>query len=168
MKKLAGGTLILILVFSFSGAQSPREVPSVMSVQQMEAYLTGEPITEALPAETFGYPNPERVLELEPKLTLTAEQKGQLQNLIKFTRGQAALFGKKIVGEELLLDEFFRKDRTDYAELANRIESIGNWYWRRRFVYLDAYRKTRTVLSTEQLKKYHELRSLPPEGAGAE
>ena len=163
MKKMTGGALVLMFVFSFSGAQSPREVPSVMTLPLMTAYLAGEPITETLPAETFGHPNPERVLELKEKLALTAEQKEQLQILAKFTRSQAALFGKKIVGEELLLDDFFRKGTTDYAALANRIESIGNWYWRRRLTFLEAYFKTRTVLSDEQLKIYRELRSLAPE-----
>ena len=167
MKKMAGGALVLIFVFSFSGAQPSREVPSVLTRKQMESYMAGAAVDEALPAETFGYPHVERVLELGEKLALTAEQKEQLQNLIKNTRSQAILMGRKSVGEELLLDDFFRKGQTDYAALANRLESIGNWYWRRRLIFLDAYLKTRMVLSAAQVKKYQELRSLAPEGAGA-
>lgn len=167
MKKILSGLTVLVFVFSAAGANPPREVPSVMTLKQMQAYLEGEPVDEALPAQAFGYPHPRQVLDLEKELELTAEQKKRMQYILTTTHSDAVALGKKIVGEELLLDDLFRKGKADlpafYAELGNRLESIGGWRWRLREAHLSAYVKTKMALNSDQLRKYHELQAAAPE-----
>jgi hypothetical protein len=167
MRKIIPKVLVLFSFFALAGAHPPKEVPSVMTLKQMNAYQEGIPVDENLPAETFGYPNPQRVLDLAQKLDLSAEQKGQIQNLLTITLNRALYFGRKIVAEELLLDDFFRKGEEDYAALSNRLESIGNSRWRLRLAHLEAYLKTKMVLNSDQLKKYHELCAASPEGVSS-
>ena len=159
VRNVAAGVLVGLLFFSIGKAQSPNEVPSGMSAAQIENYRAGEPFDETLPAETFGYPNPLRVLEWEDKLDLTDEQRKKIRGLADRMRREAALFGKKILANELLLDDFFRKGQTDPMALANRVESIGLLRWRLRFNMLSICVSTRTLLTDEQLKTYRELKS---------
>lgn len=171
MKNILSGLTVLIFVFQAAGANPPREVPSMMTLKQMQAYLEGEPVDETLPAQAFGYPHPRQVLDLGKELALTAEQKKRMDYILTTTRSDARALGKKIVGEELLLDDLFRKGNADlpsfYAELGNRLESIGGWRWRLRVAHLSLYVKTKMALNSDQLRKYHELRSAAPEGAQA-
>ncbi len=169
--KLFGGFLIFIFVFATAGGQPSREIPSVMTPQQEQAYLKGEPVDETLPAETFGYPNPQQVLEWDKQLELTADQREKIQNIADGTQRQAIYFGKKIIAEELLLDDLFRKGEGDlpsfYSALGNRLESIAGWRWRLRLTHLTAYAKTRMALNSDQLKKYRDLCAAQPAGASA-
>ncbi|MGE5693071.1 MAG: hypothetical protein ACM3YF_04750 [Candidatus Zixiibacteriota bacterium] len=157
--------------FSVAEGQPSREIPSVMTPQQEQAYLKGEPVDETLPAETFGYPNPERVLELSKQLELSAEQKNRIQDIIAGRQREVLYLGRKIVAEELLLDDLFRKGDENlasfYATIGNRLESIGGWRWRLRLAHLAAYAKTKAALNSGQIKKYHELRAALPAGASA-
>jgi hypothetical protein len=171
MERFLVSSLILLLVFSVAAGQPSREIPSVMTPQQQQAYLRGDPVDEILPAITFGYPNPERVLEWGEQLELTTEQKTRIREVIAARQRETLYLGKKIVAEELLLDDLFRKREGDlasfYAALGNRLESIGGWRWRLRMAHLAAYARTRAALNSDQLKKYHELRVALPAGASA-
>jgi len=171
MNRIIGGLLAFLFVFSVAGGNPPREIPSVMTLQEEQAYLTGEPVNETLPAETFGYPNPQLVLEWDKQLELTAEQRSKIQDIINSRQREALLFGKKIVAEELLLDDLFRKGEINlasfYSAIGNRLESIAGWRWRLRLAHLAAYAKTKMALNSGQLKKYHELRSALPEEVSA-
>lgn len=165
MKKLIAAILMWFFIFSFSGARSPKEIPSALTLQETEALLSGESINEFLPAETFGYPDPRQVAAMGKQLELSDEQKNMLQNILQIKRNQALYFGNKIVAEELLLDDLFRKNEANFANLGNRLESIGGWRWRLRQIHLEAYLKTRIVLSPDQLKRYQTLRAMQSKGA---
>jgi Spy/CpxP family protein refolding chaperone len=168
MKKIIGVFLLGLLVFALSKAHPTREIPSVLTQEEVDALLAGRSVMAALPAETFGYPNPQRVSNWARELDLTVEQQGQIKNLLTITHNRTTYFGRKIVGEELLLDDYFRQGKKNYAELSNRLESIGNSRWRLRLAHLEAYLKTKMVLDSNQLKKYHELRAASPTGVSAE
>ena len=157
------GFLGLLLISTLVLARPPKEIPSSLTLAGTEAYLSGDPQWEILPAETYGYPDPRRVLSLEKQLALTEEQLKKIRPWANRIHEETALLGKKIVGEELLLDHYFRKGETDYSALANRIESIGTLRWRLRLNVLRAYTNTRNFLNDEQLKKYRELKSLSME-----
>lgn len=150
----------LFFFFLAGSAHPPKEIPSAMTLAEMETYSSGAPFDELLPAETFGYPSPQRVMELDGELALTAEQRKKVGALADRMRKEAILYGKKITAQELLLDDFFRKGQTDPMALANRVESIGLLRWRLRFNMLSICVNTRNALTGEQLQKYHELRSL--------
>lgn len=152
----------MFVFMSLGEARPPREIPSAMTASEVEAYLSGEPQTEILSAETFGYPDPRRVVTLEKQLELTAEQLEKAVNWAGKVRRETALLGKKIIEQELFLDDYFRKGQTDYPALANRVESIGTLRWRLRLNLLHLYILTRELLTEEQLKKYHELKTQVP------
>ncbi|MCI0405108.1 MAG: hypothetical protein L0Z48_00305 [candidate division Zixibacteria bacterium] len=156
---LETGILGGLLLFSAGLARPSGEIPSGMTSSAMEKYQSGEPFDEIVPAETFGYPSPLRVLELAGKLDLTAEQEKKIRGLANRMSREAALYGKKIIAHELLLDDFFRKGQTDPMALANRVESIGLLRWRLRFNLLSLCVNTRSVLTAEQLQTYRGLRS---------
>ena len=158
MKILRFGMLSLVIV-SIAVAHPPQEVPSSMTAQEMQGYLSGEGMALVLPALTFGYPDPRRVLEFEMELGLTSEQKGKLQGISKYLSTQARYFGKKFVAEELLLDDFFRTAQTDLPGLSNQLEKIGNLEWNLRLVHLGSYVRTVKILTPEQLEKYRKLAS---------
>ncbi len=128
-----------------------------MTVREVETYLSGSPVGELLPAQTYGYPNPERVLELDRELGLTAEQRKKIQPLADRMRNDTGLYGKKIIAQELLLDDYFRKGETDPAALANRVESIGLLRWRLRFNLLSVCVLARNALTEGQVKRYRQL-----------
>ncbi len=152
------GLLGAFFLSSAGSAHPPKEIPSAMTLAEVETYNSGAPFDELLPAETFGYPNPQRVMELE--MELTAEQREKIGALAGRMRKEAILYGKKILAQELLLDDFFRKGQTDPMALANRVESIGLLRWRLRFNMLSICANTRNILTGEQLQKYRELRAL--------
>lgn len=151
--------VFLLLMAAVVTAHPPREVPSTMSAQDMERFLKGDDVGEGLPAETFGYPNPKAVLELERDLELTSEQKNKLQGIYRKMIFEASYVGKKLVAEELALDNFFRSGSLNADQLGNRIERIGGFRWRFRWAYLSAYVAARQVLTEDQLKKYQQLKA---------
>ncbi len=157
--KFLGMGLLGASFFFLAGSAHPKEIPSAMTQAEMETYLSGSPVDELLPAETYGYPSPLLVMERGGELALTAEQRNKVGALADRMQKEAALYGKKIIAQELLLDDFFRKGQTDPMALANRVESIGLLRWRLRFNMLSICVNTRSALTGEQLQKYHELRS---------
>jgi hypothetical protein len=142
-----------------TAAFPPAKVPSSMTASEVEAYFSGaEPGKETLPAETFGFPHPERVLEWGDKLGLAPEQRARVEEVLKIMKTDASYYGRKIVTEELALDEYFRSGGKELAPLANRVEKIGYLKWKHRLAQFTAYLYTRLVLSPEQLEKYRALR----------
>lgn len=162
----AGLGLFVVGLFFLSGWAGPiKEVPSGMTLQEAETYLSGSPVDELLPAQTYGYPTPQKVLELDRALGLTDPQRDKIETLAARIRTDAFFYGKKIIAQELLLDDYFRKGGTDPNDLANRVESIGLLRWRLRYNFLSACVLARTILTDEQLKKYRELAPLSPGGS---
>lgn len=156
------------LFFSHAAYSQPvGEVPSGMSAAEVESYQSSKPYNELLPAETYGYPDPRRVVEWQIQLELTDEQLKKLRPMANRIGRETALYGKKIIANERLLDDFFRKGETDPMALANRVESIGLLRWRLRFNLLSICVSTRAILTEAQLKTYRELRNSSPGGGAA-
>ena len=154
-----------LLLFQAGWAQPASEIPSGMSTAEVEAYRSGRPYNEILPAETYGYPDPRQILEWQNQLELSDEQLKKIRALANRMVKECVLYGKKIIANELLLDEFFRKGETDPMALANRVESIGLLRWRLRFNLLSICTSTKTLLDDQQLKRYRELHA-PSLGSG--
>jgi len=158
MRILKLSTLFL-LAGSMVFAGASKKVPVTMTSEEVEGYFSGAGMGQGQPAETFGYPGPKHVLELEKELELTPEQKYRVEAFFKKMGTEAVYFGKRLVVEELALDEFFRSGQTNLDALGNRLERIGGWKWKLRQAHLVAHVKTKLVLTPEQIKKYQELRS---------
>lgn len=158
MRALIRVLTLCILVVSVAAAQSS-DPPSSMTVEERKGYISGEGAGEGRPAETFGYPSPKRVLELEKELNLTTEQKSRISEIYMRMKRDGSFYGKRIVAEELALDNFFRTGQLDWAALANRVEKVGNLKWKFRTTHFAAHFKTRQVLTPEQVIKFQELRA---------
>lgn len=156
---------ILFLAGAVVSARPLREIPTSMKAEEAEGYFSGAGMGQGLPAETFGYPGPKHVLELEKELQLTPEQKYHLEAIYKKMHTDALFYGKKMVAEELALDNFFKSGQTNSDLLANRVEKIGGLKWKLRLTHLTAHLKTRLILTPEQIQKYQALRAAgsPPE-----
>jgi Spy/CpxP family protein refolding chaperone len=138
-------------------AQLPTKKPTSMTGDEMEGYLSGAELGQARPAEAFGYPVPKKVMELKGRLELSSNQEGQMDDIVKKLRTETRYYGKKIVVEELALDNYFRSGQTDFPALANRVEKIGGLRWKLRLAHLAARSSVRKVLTAEQLEKCREL-----------
>ena len=144
-------TTILCAVFSFSFCQAV--IPS-----DREGLLSGEGMGLASFAEMNSYPGPKHVLELKNQLGLTQDQEKKTETLMKGVQVSAKLLGAEIVGEEESLSKLFESGKITEKILRARAERIGTLRGQLRFIHMQAHVKMKTVLSSNQIQRYTELR----------
>lgn len=166
MKKLLWTLTLLIamplLAWSQAslGPDSGQESNRIKSLSETEVqgYLTGRGMGLAKPAELNSYPGPMHVLELAEKLQLSARQKSETQRAFERMRGEAIRLGKMIVEKEAKLNDLFAKGKAGQNAMQRNIREIARLQGELRAVHLGAHLAIKRVLSTDQVKKYDELR----------
>ena len=78
-----------------------------LSEQQFANLRAGKGMGLALAAELNGYPGPLHVLELADKLSLTPEQRQQVQLLYDTMLSEAIAAGERLIDSERALDAAF-------------------------------------------------------------
>ncbi|MBT8062165.1 MAG: hypothetical protein HKO64_00330 [Xanthomonadales bacterium] len=140
----------------YSGQQS-RPIKA-LSASQVKAYLEGQGMGYAKPAELNHYPGPRHVLELAGQLKLSASQLRQTRETERRMKESASALGAQLVELERSLDEAFASGQIDDDSLAGKIMQIAELDGQIRLAHLAAHLEMRRLLSSEQIVLYDQLR----------
>jgi hypothetical protein len=129
-----------------------------LTAEDIRAYLAGEGMGFALPAELNGYPGPRHVLDFADSLGLSADRRALVQDIFEHMHGEAVRLGEAIVAAEASLDSAFAEHRVAADDLEGRLSRIATLKGRLRYVHLGAHLETVALLSPEQVHIYQRLR----------
>lgn len=127
----------------------------VLTEQQVADLRAGRGMGMALPAELNGYPGPMHVLELADRLSLSADQRERVQRAFEAMKAEAIAVGEKLIAGETALDRGFKDRRQRLAELS---AAIGATQGELRAVHLKYHLTTAELLTSDQSRRYAELR----------
>lgn len=152
-----------LLVSSSACAQSPyagMETRGIkaLSDAQIGDLQAGRGMGFALPAELNGYPGPLHVLELADKLSLSAEQRGKVQQLFDAMKNEAISVGAKLIAEEAELDRQFSARSITPDSLRRMTAQIASTQGALRDTHLKYHLSTAALLSPHQIAQYAQLR----------
>ncbi len=129
-----------------------------LSEQQVADLKAGRGMGLALPAELNGYPGPLHVLELADGIGLGGEQRDRVKALFEAMKQEAIAAGEKLIDAEAALDRAFRDRTITPDRLAELTAQAGRLQGELRAVHLKYHLTTAQLLSTEQSRRYAELR----------
>jgi hypothetical protein len=109
-------------------------------------------------AELNGYPGPKHVLDLTSQLELNDTQIEQINNIYQNMKFEAIVLGEKIITVESQLNKKFSNDSIDEKYLQEKVHESAGHYAELRNVHLQSHVLMMTVLSSDQIQKYGELR----------
>lgn len=135
----------------------PRAIKA-LSDEQVADLRAGRGMGLALAAELNGYPGPMHVLELAQPLGLTADQRQHVQRLYDEMKAEAIDAGERLIRAEADLDRAFAAKSVDAGQLGDLTLTIGKRQGELRSVHLRYHLVTARLLTTEQLRRYDELR----------
>jgi hypothetical protein len=129
-----------------------------LTEQQVADLRAGRGMGLALAAELNGYPGPLHVIELADRIGLSVDQRQRVQQLHEAMKVEAISVGEKLISAETALDRAF-KDRSITPErLAELSAAIGKTQGELRAVHLKYHLTTAELLTSDQSKRYAELR----------
>jgi Spy/CpxP family protein refolding chaperone len=129
-----------------------------LSADDIAALLKGEGSGMAKAAELNGYPGPRHVLDLAGELSLTADQREQVQAIFDRMSAAAKPLGAELVEREQRLDRLFQSGDISPDRLGDETAGVAELQGRLRSVHLAAHLKTKALLSPEQIARYQQLR----------
>lgn len=136
-----------------------------LSRQQIDDYLAGRGMGQAMAAELNHYPGPLHVLELKEELVLGDDQIEQTQKLFATMQQQARKLGEQLVEGERALDRAFAEGNIDTKRLKELLEAIAEVQKELRFVHLQAHLQQKRILSRHQQLLYDRLRGYAGENS---
>lgn len=154
---LAAASIALAQQAGPYAGQHHRDIKA-LSPQETQDYLQGKGMGYAKAAELNGYPGPAHVLELAKQLGLTAEQRDAVARLKNSHHAEAKAIGLRRVESERALDALFRYGKATEAELAAAVRHAGMLEGEYRLSHLETHRRTRALLTDEQVARYDALR----------
>jgi Spy/CpxP family protein refolding chaperone len=146
--------------------QDTREVKA-LSQEEVKQYLSGSGMGYARAAELNHYPGPMHVLELADELQLTAEQRQRTRALMDAHKSDARALGRSVVDAESALDALFRSSNVSEADLAAQVRAVAAAQGDYRLSHLETHRRTRALLTPEQIARYDSLRGYGAGGTAA-
>jgi hypothetical protein len=129
-----------------------------LTPDEVQAYLAGEGMGLALPAELNGYPGPRHVLDLADSLGLTAERRALVRDVFDHMHGDAVRLGSAIVAAEASLDSAFAMRELTPESLSTRLNGIAALQGQLRYVHLAAHLRVASMLSPDEVRTYQRLR----------
>ncbi len=153
MNRISLAVVLLLVPLRYGFAQVPSD---------REVLLKGEGSSEMKSIESYGYPDPVRVLQFATTLNITTDQKRALQLIIDEMKTRSKELGQQIVRVESELDGAFRSGMVSDRSARDDAEQIGRMRGRLRGVYLAAFLGARRVLTSSQIDMYKKLIA-PPE-----
>ncbi|HLE47761.1 MAG TPA: Spy/CpxP family protein refolding chaperone [Candidatus Thermoplasmatota archaeon] len=162
-------TMFLMLAALVAGCNSPpSEGPSYpdllespirgLSLEQISSLENGSGSGLALPAELNGYPGPKHILEFQEELGLNDTQRQQITALFDSMRAEAKAGGQRVLAAYRALDQWFREEGRDAAELEPLLLEVGEAEAQLRGVHLRAHLASLPLLTIHQRAMYQELR----------
>ena len=164
-KKAIGFVMVLAMlagqsIASESHPYAGEEARDIKSLSQAEidGLLAGKGMGYGKAGELNGYPGPAHVLELGEKLSLSAEQRRETENIFSQMEASAKALGAELVTAERALDKAFRSKQIDESSLSTLAKDIGTIESRLRAAHLRAHLQQTKILTDEQISAYMELR----------
>jgi hypothetical protein len=167
MSRLCLAIVVTLAVLTSAQAQHAPASPyagwehravKALSDQQIADLRTGRGMGLALPAELNGYPGPAHVLELGVQLRLTTEQRTHVQELHAAMQAVAIPLGERLIEQEADLERQFATKSVTPASLQAASAEIGTTQGALRLAHLRYHLSTLDVLTSDQVRRYVELR----------
>jgi len=108
--------------------------------------------------ELNSYPGPLHVLQLADQLGLSETQRRSTDALYAKMRDEAVPLGRQIIEAERTLDRAFADGRIEPAILRSQLDAIAILQGNLRTVHLETHLAQRSLLTPEQISRYHALR----------
>jgi Spy/CpxP family protein refolding chaperone len=112
----------------------------------------------AFAADQHGYPGPLHVLELKDRLRLTPAQEAQVTALRDAMFAESRPKSARLLDAESRLRRLFADGAADEARVRAAVAEIERARFEVRVVHLLAHLQTRTLLTDDQRRLYHEAR----------
>jgi autonomous glycyl radical cofactor GrcA len=158
---------LLYVLFTWSAAtahaqhgdsgQHTRDIKA-LSAEEIEQYRTGAGMGHAKAAELNHFPGPMHVLELANELRLSDEQRAATRRLMDEHKREARAIGAKLIEAERAIEALFRNGKVEQNALARAVREAAAVEGEYRLSHLETHRRTRLLLTDEQVKRYDELR----------
>jgi len=156
-------TVALLLATGSAIAQMPyagmylRPVKA-LSEQQVADLNAGRGMGLAFAGELNGYPGPSHVIELADQLALRPDQRDKIKGLFESMKAEAVPLGSKLIAQETELDKLFASRSITPASLKASTAAIAVTQGELREIHLKYHLFAADILSSDQIKKYAELR----------
>jgi Spy/CpxP family protein refolding chaperone len=155
--------LVLVFVVFASAADQPyagQQARSVkaLSDQEIADYLQGHGMGLSKVAELNHYPGPRHVLDQADDLGLTKEQLAKAKAIWDLMDAKARALGEIIVAKENAPETMYSRGAATQADTRTAVDEIARLQADLRYTHLAAHLSMRSVLSTDQVAKYDELR----------
>lgn len=147
----------------YAGAMEAREIKA-LAPEEVQGLLAGEGLGFALAAELNGLPGPRHVLDLADDLSLTSEQRGEVEGVFARMNERARELGARLVEAERHLDHMFANGHAAPSSVAERTAEIGRIRGELRAVHLVAHLETAEILTPGQVEAYGRLRGYEAPG----
>jgi hypothetical protein len=141
---------------AYSG-QQVRQIKA-LSDDEIKQYRSGAGMGYARAAELNAFPGPMHVLELDDQLALSPQQRSASKQLMDAHKAEASVIGVKLVEAERTLDHLFAGAKLDQSGLASQVRTVAALYGEYRLSHLETHRRMRALLTSEQVRRYDELR----------
>src|SRR5882672_10512144 len=119
-----------------------------LSGEEIKQYRSGAGMSFALAAE----------------LNLSDKQRGSLQALMDNHKAEARAIGARLVEAERELDGLFASKNVTATALRAKVRAAGDLRSEYRLSHLDTHRRTRELLTAEQVEHYDHLRGYARDG----
>ena len=143
--------------------QETRDIKA-LSETEVSDYLAGRGMGFAKAAELNRYPGPRHVLELAAELSLSADQRKQVETIHSAMQTRAIQIGEHLLGKERELDRSFSAAEITEKSLKEIVAEIARLQGELRYVHLHAHLAVRPVLTAHQLARYDALRGYAAKG----
>lgn len=137
--------------------QETREIKAFTN-QEIEGYLNGMGMGLSKVAELNQYPGPKHVLELADQLELSSQQRDQTKALFNEMKEKAINLGETYIAKERELNQMFESDNVSSSTVDSLLIKIGKIKGTLRATHVKTHIQMKEILTTEQIKKYDELR----------
>jgi Spy/CpxP family protein refolding chaperone len=167
MKPLLPACLLLVACLASAQHSSgysghPTREIKALSAEEIRQYQSGAGMSFALAAELNSYPGPMHALELADKLALTEPQRSAVRALMDAHKAEARAIGAKLVESERHLDALFHSANVSEQALRAGVAAAGALRSEYRLSHLETHRRTRALLTPEQVALYDRLRGYGP------
>lgn len=129
-----------------------------LSISEIDGLKMGKGMGLAKAAELNHFPGPRHVLDEANKLSLSKDQLNQTNALFESMKKEAITVGSKIITAEKSLDELFASGKLSKKELEDKLNKIGQYRAKLRYVHLKTHLDQKKILSSQQIKHYDMLR----------
>ena len=129
-----------------------------LSTKQIQGYLAGDGMTQALPAELNHYPGPRHVIALAGRLGLNEGQLSRIRRLDADMTGGAAARGRAIVDRERALDRLFAAGSAREVAVREAVSEIARLQGALRYTHLKYHLLVKSIVTPDQVAHYDRLR----------